>query len=106
MTAPHRTPEWYRLTRRMRPIFQAQVDAGTAICLDCGWPIHPGQSFDIGHRLPASTHPHLAYEPTNLGPSHSGKGRACNRSAGARLGNKQRAERKQRSSRTTDWRNQ
>lgn len=99
MTAFHRTAEWGRLVRRMRPIYAAQVQAGTAVCIDCGRRVLPGDRWQVGHRLARDTHPHLALMDWNTGPSHGGqKGRSCNQREGAKLGN---AKRKRQAERTT-----
>ncbi|MBO0676827.1 HNH endonuclease [Mycolicibacterium sp. S2-37] len=56
-----------------------------ARCVHCRQPIdysaprnHP-ESFEADHIYPVKTHPHRAYDPTNLQPSHS----KCNRERGA-----------------------
>ena len=86
MSGFHTGKEWAALTKRMRPVLQGQVDAGTAVCTDCGQPVLPGERWQVGHRLPQSTHPEFRLAEWNLGPSHSGKGRACNQKAGGALG--------------------
>ncbi|WP_404311311.1 hypothetical protein LG314_07965 [Agrococcus terreus] len=98
MTAVHSRAEWFRLVRRVRPIIEAQVQAHQAVCVDCGQPVLPGQRWQVGHRLDAATHPHLAYEDWNVGPSHGKRAgaKACNQQAGARLGNRMRADRSRR----------
>lgn len=86
MSAIHNTAEWAALAKRMRPVFQGQIDQGMAVCIDCGRPLLPGEKFQVGHRMAASTHPQFALADWNLGPSHSGKGRACNQRAGGAMG--------------------
>ncbi|GAA2172428.1 hypothetical protein GCM10009846_10330 [Agrococcus versicolor] len=104
MTAFHRTAAWGALVRRMRPVLQAQVDAGTAVCLDCGRPVLPGDRWQVGHRLGRDSHPHLALMDWNVGTSHGGqKGRSCNQRAGARYGNAKRAARAKRSTEMLPW---
>jgi 5-methylcytosine-specific restriction endonuclease McrA len=55
-------------------------------CVHCGQPIDYSapagsrNSFESDHRMPVSTHPHLAYSIGNLQPSHM----SCNRSRQAR----------------------
>jgi hypothetical protein len=87
MTDFHRTAGWFALTREMRPIIQRQVDAGTAVCVDCGGPVLPGERWQVGHRLDRYTYPQYALERWNVGPSHGGtKGRSCNQRAGGKIG--------------------
>lgn len=100
MTAFHRSAEWARLTRRLRPVFAAQVAAGTAVCVDCGGPILPGERWECGHRLARVTHPQLALAEHNIGPSH----RSCNGRDGARLGNRIAAANRARRRDMFDWR--
>jgi hypothetical protein len=86
----HRTSQWLALSKRMRALFKVQVDAGTAVCVDCGRPIYPGQRWAVGHIIAASEAPHLAYMEWNLGPTHHGKQpgsqRNCNQIAGGQMG--------------------
>jgi 5-methylcytosine-specific restriction endonuclease McrA len=79
MSAHHRTPEWKRVVAQVKPQLQAQVQAGSAVCIDCGQPVVQGQRWDVGHRVAASKGG--TNHPSNLGASHS----RCNRAAGARM---------------------
>jgi len=63
------------------------VPAQNARCVYCREPIdytkprnHP-ESFEVAHKYPVKTHPHLAYDPTHFRPSHS----RCNRAHGAEV---------------------
>jgi hypothetical protein len=94
MTAHHRTPEWSKTTRTMRPRLQAAIDAGGARCIDCGRPIVPGQRWQVGHIVSVAQAKAQGWTtqqinaPSNLGPSHakSPGQRACNQIAGGKLG--------------------
>lgn len=72
---------WRKLKDRMK----ADCRNRRAVCWRCNQPIDydaPGQaptSFEADHYYPVKTHPWLAYEYTNLRPSHS----RCNRARGA-----------------------
>ncbi|RPE75206.1 hypothetical protein EDF39_2878 [Frondihabitans sp. PhB161] len=89
----------------MRPRYAAQIRAGVAVCVDCGRPITTGQVFDVGHRVSVSkakaegwTRP-MMDAPENLGPSH----RACNRSAGGKMGAAKQAKAKADDTRWLPW---
>jgi hypothetical protein len=94
MTAHHRTPEWSRTTRAVRPRMQAAIDAGSAACIDCGRPIFPGQRWQVGHIVSVAQAKAQGWTvqqmnaPTNLGPSHAkSRGqKACNQIAGGKIG--------------------
>lgn len=47
-------------------------------CVDCGYPVNPGDTFDIGHIIPLA----LGGNPNEYGASH----RSCNRKSGGKLG--------------------
>lgn len=97
MTSIHRSKEWAALVKRVRPSLEALVQNGEAVCVDCGNPVLPGEAWQVGHRLAASLYPEHALADWNVGPSHSGKGRACNQRAGGSLGaRKTNARRKRR----------
>lgn len=85
MTGHHRTPEWARLRRRVRPIIAASLPRP---CIDCGHPVHPEDRWQVGHVVAVSQGG--SDDLSNLGPSHakgSGpRGRACNQIAGGRMG--------------------
>jgi hypothetical protein len=71
-------------TRRWRTLRADTLDQSD-ICMLCG---HPG-SQQGGHRQPRATHPHLALDPTNVGPIHGHEGcptcgRKCNQEQGAK----------------------
>jgi len=63
------------------------VQAGMVACHICGQLIHPGQLWDIDHLVPLAVDPSLNWEPGNQRPAH----RRCNRSRGAKQGNRRRA---------------
>ena len=70
--------------RTIKHDFQARCRATNAPCHICHQPInwnappqHP-EAFEPDHYYPRKTHPHLAYDPGNLRPSHS----RCNRTRG------------------------
>jgi len=66
-------------------------------CVDCGYPVLPEQSWQVGHRIPLSQGGTATAD--NLGPSHSKKsgpnGRSCNQSAGGKLGRDMQTKRTQ-----------
>ena len=75
-----------RTSRRWR-VMKAVVRSWRNACCYCGGEIdydgdpNGPRAFSVAHRLPVSTHPHLAEEWTNiLGAAHRG----CNSSAGVR----------------------
>ena len=80
MTVKPQGHKWRKLTHQ----FRTQAHQRNDHCWLCGKPIDwtaPPQSpmaFEIDHALPRATHPHLAYETTNLRTAHS----ACNRRRG------------------------
>lgn len=81
MTAHHRTPEWFRNSRRVRSVLQPRIDAGSVVlCVNCGRPVTKGQKWDVGHIIDASRGGSDAV--SNLGAAHV----RCNRSDGGRLG--------------------
>lgn len=105
MTAFHRTAEWQALVKEVRPGMQADIDAGQAVCIDCGGPILPGETWQVGHRLAHATHAHLGLEQWNLGPSHGGRGRKrCNQRAGGRLGRQRQQQHAARRGGMIQWR--
>ncbi len=67
--------------RRERARWAPRVATGETSCARCGWPILPGQLWDLDHASGKSSY---------LGPSH----RRCNRSAGAAKGNRMRGQRR------------
>lgn len=68
-----RTYQWQRLRRH----FRAHCEQSNLPCWRCGAPIdyHAGAyqplAFEADHAQPVSSHPRLAYEWSNLRPSHS-----------------------------------
>lgn len=105
MTAFHRSAEWQAFAKRMRPKLQADIDAGVAVCIDCGGAIMPGETWQVGHRLAHATHPHLGLTAWNVGPSHGGTGRKrCNQRAGGRLGRQRQQQHRQRRGGMIEWR--
>lgn len=64
--------------QRLRARLARDVAAGRAVCARCGQPIVPGSAWDLGHD---DTDPS---KKTYRGPEHE----RCNRSAGARKGNR------------------
>jgi hypothetical protein len=87
MTDHHQTSEWRSIQKRLTPIYQQQVDSGTAICGRCGRRVMPGQRFQIGHVTDvaickASGWPAADINAdSNLRLEHA----SCNESAGGRL---------------------
>jgi hypothetical protein len=67
--------------RALRRYWQPLVADGRVSCARCGRAIHPMQPWDLGHSTDRTAH---------TGPEHT----YCNRSAGARLGNHRRAQRR------------
>lgn len=64
--------------------FMGVCEHQSVLCWLCGKPIdykakaETPHAFELDHAMPVSTHPELAYEPSNFRASHS----ACNRSRG------------------------
>lgn len=64
--------------------FMGVCEANNVLCWLCGKqidykaPANTPHSFELDHAQPLSTHPELAYEPSNFRASHS----SCNRSRG------------------------
>ena len=71
---------------KARAQLQITIDQGSAICSKCGRAVAPGQLWDVDHRVNRDQAPGLTYEPTNWAVAH----RSCNRSAGAKYGNRKR----------------
>jgi len=70
VSAHHRTKEWAKVTRIMRPIIQASLPAP---CIGCGRLVYPDQPFDVGHII--SVDDGGTDDPSNLGPHHRGENR-------------------------------
>lgn len=72
--------------RQIASAFRDRCRANNAPCWLCGQAIaydaaaQTESAFEADHKLPVETHPHLAFMPSNLRPSHS----SCNRSRGTR----------------------
>ena len=73
-----RTWRWRLLTQQLRARADNCGICGQPIDYTLHWP-HP-HSFSADHIHPASTHPHLALDPTNTRAAHL----HCNTSRGAR----------------------
>ncbi|TPW75890.1 hypothetical protein [Schumannella soli] len=116
MTEHHREADWFALTRKMRPLYDAQVRAGVAVCIDCHRPIVPGQRFAVGHRVSVKEGKARGWtkqqinDPSNLGPTHSARGgkgdgsRRCNEQGGGRIGGRARTTKQAEQKRRPDWR--
>ena len=87
MTEYHRTKAYATPANRLRPILQAQINAGQVVCRRCFKPITTDQKWDVSHIVDAavalaSGWPDEAINHTdNLEAQH----RTCNRSAGGKL---------------------
>jgi hypothetical protein len=74
------------LERILKTEFKARCQATNAVCWRCRQPIdyrarpQTPCAFEIDHRYPVRTHPHLQYESSLFEASHS----KCNRSRGSR----------------------
>lgn len=90
MTAFHRTRAWTQLRNRMRPVLASRLPTP---CIDCGKPVLPTQTWQVGHVLSAAKYPAYALVESNLGASH----KVCNLRSGGKDGaavtNKRRARR-------------
>lgn len=88
MSAHHTGAEWKRVLARVKPIFEAQVKAGTASCVNCTRQILPTHTWQVGHRVDVALALRLGWSRpqidsiANLGPTHT----RCNLSAGGTLG--------------------
>lgn len=82
MSAVHRSAEWMRLSRRLRPELEAQLPM---LCVNGGGRcvIHPGDRFDLAHIKDAALYPELALDPDNLGVSCVKHNRSAGGTAGA-----------------------
>jgi 5-methylcytosine-specific restriction endonuclease McrA len=78
--------KWKHYSNRARRLLQPTIDSGVAVCSKCGGIIHPGQLWDVDHIISRDRAPHLLARPDNWTTAH----RSCNRSAGARYGNRKR----------------
>jgi 5-methylcytosine-specific restriction endonuclease McrA len=61
----------------------SRINAPCGICgmADIDWtaPANTPDAFEVDHKLPVITYPHLEFEPTNRQPSHH----RCNRNKGS-----------------------
>lgn len=76
-----------RRVRDFRQAMKAQWQPVNKACAECGqatidWDGEKNQpdSFELDHRLPVITYPHLEFEPSNARPTHH----RCNRHKGDR----------------------
>lgn len=90
VTKAHQSTEYLRWAAKMRKLLAVQVAAGDAVCVDCGGPVLPHETWEVGHKIAVALQPTALLEPGMVGVSH----RHCNRAAGATLGNKLRAKRR------------
>lgn len=83
MSRYHDAQSWANHSHRLRPIITASLPQ-PCVSTRCryGGVVYPGDRFDVAHRIAASD----GGQPTveNTGPAHP----RCNRSDGARLGNR------------------
>ena len=77
MSQHHKEKNWTKYVKKARAILRAQLPLP---CVDCGSPVYPEDSWDVGHLFPLSQGGDL----TTYGASH----RSCNRSNGGKLGAK------------------
>lgn len=77
MSQHHRDQKWTTHAPKLREKIAAQLPLP---CIDCGRAVTADQSWQVGHRTPAS----MGGRPTveNTGPTHT----SCNRKAGGKLG--------------------
>lgn len=79
--------DWRYTGTKARALLQPLIDQGMAQCAHCHTAVLPGQAWDVDHRIEQDRAPHLIHDPANWRIAH----RHCNRSAGARYGNRKRA---------------
>lgn len=98
MSAIHRSKEWARFSRRVRPTIEAQLPQacinGKGQCI-----VQPGSRWHLAHRYDAALYPEFAYEEWNVGP-------ACpkhNQSDGGKQGAKKTNAIKARKQRSNDY---
>lgn len=81
VTAHHRTTEWARITKVMRPRIQATLPAPCVNRCQLGGVVHPDEKWDVAHIRDLG--PGMYDDsPENLGPAHP----RCNRSDGGKAG--------------------
>ena len=77
MSAHHRQARWSTDAPKHRARITAMLPQP---CIDCGNAVHPGDQWQVGHRIPASAGSTATV--ANIGPSHTG----CNLRSGGRMG--------------------
>lgn len=88
MTAFHRSKEWLSFSRKVRPIIEAQLPLP---CVQgCGWPVLPGQRWDVSHLVSHHLNPFQPLTIEYVGPGH----RHCNRSDGGKEGRAKQLQKK------------
>lgn len=105
MSQHHRSGGWTSSDlRKWKPRIAATLPAP---CVDCGHPVMPGTSWQVGHIIPVHHPSSPGNVASNLGPSHSNKsgpgGRSCNQSAGGRMGAAKTNSTKKAARRLLDW---
>lgn len=80
MSGHHRTKEWFKVARQVRPLLAAMVRNGEAACTKCGRPIVEGMVWQIDHIIAIVDGGTDNWD--NLGPAH----KRCNQSDGGRKG--------------------
>lgn len=94
MSEHHRTPEWMRVTRRVRPLIKATLPAP---CVDCQRPVYPADNWHVGHIL-AAAHGGTN-DAWNLGPTHA----RCNTRAGGKIGASISNAKRKKKTETPNW---
>jgi hypothetical protein len=89
MSRHHDNQKWSTHAPKLRVIIAGQLPLP---CVNCGNPVFPDQSWQVGHRIDAARGGEATI--ANTGPSHT----SCNRKAGGKLAaritnSKRRAER-------------
>jgi 5-methylcytosine-specific restriction endonuclease McrA len=75
MSEHHKQKKWANYAKKARAILKAQLPLP---CVECGAPVYPDDSWDVGHLFPLSQ----GGDVNQYGASH----RSCNRSQGGKLG--------------------
>lgn len=97
MTEHHRTPEWRRITRIMRPLIRAQLPLPCVNRCVLGGVVEPGQPFDVAHVVDVDHGGDDSMD--NLGPAHV----RCNRSDGGKAGAMKQKAQRQTKARFPNW---
>lgn len=82
----HRTKEWSRFVRQVRPVIEASLPQPCVNGAGRCW-IMPGQAFHVAHIMDAALYPDLALDRNNVGPACSAHNLADGGRAGARKTN-------------------